>query len=678
MTPPPNRARIILIALILSDDHSVKRSALVASIWPDSSPESRKVRMRQELANLRAFFDALGCPDCLSAGRDALQLDVSKLRVDYIVINDAVDSFEAAPQANAGVVFPMLIKLGNQVPAPDLAEFFNKPLCRFQTRIQSTRLLLAKHLLECGRQQDALRVIADILEFNPGYAPALSLQESALLATTQSLPSVSLKDSKTQSRTPLLTRNWASGCFIGVAAGIALFLWKGTLGVNNTSISMLNLATVLMYVDTPDSGELSDSEGTSAFVRGETVAVAGFTRTQSEDVDGLTLLLNASGKLIWRKRFHSASHDCDRFFQVAQDQNGNVYSAGESYLKRDSGLDEGWYGRVVSYSPDGSLRFVGRTGRSVANTNGVVRIIPATDGGCWLYTTTLQQKHYYIMVSHFSAKGKLLSEHLLDESSALLSDVRVASDGTQYVFGTAEIATGTSAHRDWFVAKLSQQGESCWSEHLDGPAPGSSDDERCTGILDVKNSVILYGVMEWARDGHGSTTSLSPSLARLDESTGNIIKLTQIPTKMSSPLVRCWDIYEHTQTLVVLVSLRDTNAQTVEWYLVHKVTGAIEQQGQFTIPATLTAIGAISGSVTSTGDVRIAVSARRNLAGTLPSALVYATCKPDRDTNLDVIEHSPVLKLTSQTNGLVVGQATNTNGRVALIVTKINAGNRTQ
>lgn len=678
MPPPSNRARIILIALILSDDHSVKRSALVASIWPDSSQESRKVRMRQELANLRAFFDALGCPDCFFTDRDAIRLDVTKIHVDYVAFNDSLSSFDDNPEQNADVILPLLSKLGNQVPAPDLADYFSKQQSRFQTRIQSTRLLLANHLLEYGRQQDALRVITDMLEFDPSYTPALAIQERALLATTQSVPSVPSMTSKPQPRTRLQTSKWITGGFLGASAGLALFLWKGTWGANKTSISMLNLRTVLLYVDNPEIGEIADSEGTSACLRGEKVAVAGFTRTESEDVDGLTLLLSPSGKLFWRKRFHSASHDCDRFFQVAQDDAGNVYSAGESYLHQDDGLDEGWYGRIVSYSPNGTLRYVGRTGRSVANTNGVVRIIPASDGGCWLYTTTLHQKHYYIMVTHFSAKGELLSERLLDDTSALLSDVRVASDGTQYVFGTAEIATGTSAHRDWFVAKLSPQGESSWSEHLDGPAAGSSDDERCTGILDVKNSVMLYGVMEWPGNGLGSSKFLSPSLARLDESTGNIIKLTKIPTKMSSPLVRCWDIYEHTQTLVVLMSLRDTNAQTIEWYLVHKVTGAIEQQGEFVIPKTLTAIGAVSGTVTSTGDVRIAVSARRNLAGTLPSALVIAKYQQHGETKLEVIEHSPVLKLTSQTNGLVLGQATTTHGRVALFVTNIDAGTRTQ
>lgn len=634
--------------------------------------------MRQELASLRTFFDSLGCPKCLAIERDAIRLDVTKLEIDYVSVCVALCAFEDDPEQNADVILQMLVKLGNQLPAPDLAEYFDRQHKRFQTRIQSTRLLLAKHLLESGRQQDALRVLADILEVNPSHAPALVLQERALLSTTQSLPSVPLNFSKPPSQTPIRVDKWVIGGVLVVSASLALLLWKGTLGVRNTSVTMLNLRSALMYVDKPDVGEIADSEGMSASAREDHVAVAGFTRTQSEDVDGLTLLLGPSGNLLWRKRFYSASHDCDRFFQVAQDDAGNVYSAGESYLNQNDDLTEGWYGRIVSYSRNGILRYVGRTGKRVANKNGVVRVIPTTDGGCWLYTSTLLEKRYYIMVTHFSPNGKILSERLLNDTSAILSDVRMASDGSQYVFGTAEIATGTSAHRDWFVAKLSPQGATSWSEHLDGPAPGSSDDERCTGILDAKNSVMLYGVMEWPKNGPGSSKTLSPSLAKLDESTGNIIKLTQIPTTMSSPLVRCWDIYEHTQTLVVLTPLRDTNAQNIEWYLVHKVTGAIEQQGHFTIPRTLTAIGAISGTVASTGDIKISISARRNVAGTLPSALVYATCKPGGATKMELIEHSPVLKLTSQTNGLVVGQATSNPGQVALVVTNINAGTRTQ
>lgn len=682
MAPPSTRARTILIALILSDDHAVKRSTLVASIWPESSAESRKVRLRQELANIRSFLATLGCPDSLTVDRDQIRFDISGINIDFITISAALNDFEASPEHHADNVLVLLSQLGNNVVAPELQELFGREQRRFSNRVEASRLHLAKYLLDHGRQQDVFRVLSDILDINPENSLALTLREKAMLTPTIQATRPTLIEATAANSTRIhkpFTRNWPLLAVSIAIASFLIYLGMIAIGGKKTSTTMLDVNAIRLYTDRTERGELPDSEGTSAYEQNGYIAVAGFTKTQQDDSDGITLLLDPSGRLLWRERFHSISHDCDRFFQVIQDRQGNVFSAGESYLTKPEVVTEGWYGRIVSYTRYGKVRFAVRTDKPVANVNGVVRVVPADDGGCWLYTTTLRNKRYFIMATHFSSRGVLVSERLLDDCPAILSDVRAASDGAQHIFGTAEVAAGTAAHRDWYAVKLNKGGETVWSEHLDGPAPGRSDDERCTGILDVKDSVMLYGVMDWPGNGQQQRAKLlSPTIARLDETTGNVIKLTQIPTTISSPLVRCWDIYPRTQVLVVLLPLRDTDAQTIEWYLVHKVTGIIEQKGKISLPNNLTAISTLSGTVTPKGDVVISVSARPNRAGSLPSAVMIATTSPSGYVAMQLAEHLPILKFTSQTNGYVVGQIADAAGRRSLFVTNINAGSRQQ
>lgn len=110
----------------------------------------------------------------------------------------------------------------------------------------------------------------------------------------------------------------------------------------------------------------------------------------------------------------------------------------------------------------------------------------------------------------------------------------------------------------------------------------------------------------------------------------------------------------------------------------HKVTGIIEQKGKISLPNNLTAISTLSGTVTPKGDVEISVSARPNRAGSLPSAVMIATTSPSGYVAMQLAEHPPVLKLSSQTNGYAVGQVSNGKEKTSLFVTNINAGSRQQ
>ena len=684
MSPPSNRARAILTALILSDTNSVKRSPLIISIWPESSPESRKVRFRQELANLRTFLENLGCPDALTVDRDEIRLDIRNLSIDFIDVSSAIDSFEADPNIHISRILPILANLGNTIPSPDFRELFERDQRRFINRVESTRMLAARILVDTYRHQDALRVLNDILDINPENQVAITLRDTALLKQVPK-PMESALEPVLESTVNAPKHQSASRIPRFILFGLLItsilityVLWVRLTSPAKPTISMLSINTIKLYEDKPYSGELPNSEGTSVFNANGYMAVSGFTRTRMDDVDGLTLLLDSSGKLLWRKRYGSASRDCDRFFQVTQDASGNVFSAGESYLTKPEVPVDGWYGRAVSYTRDGTLRFATRTKQPVSNSNGVVRIVAKNDGHCWLYTTTLHKNRYYIMVSHFDAKGVLLSERKLDSCAALLSDVRVASNGSQYVFGTAEIASGTAAHRDWYAVKLNAEGNTIWSEHLDGPAPGNTDDERCTGILDAKDAVMLYGVMDWPSTSNTRTKHSFPTIAKLDEITGNVVKLTKIPTSMSSPLVRCWDMYARTQILMILIPLRDTGARNIEWYLLHKVSGEIEQQGTFSLPNNLTAINTLNGEVSSDGHVAISLSVGPNRAGALPTSIVRASTDATGKAHLEILENTGTMKLTGQTNGNVVGQIERTANNAAMIVTNLNAGTRQQ
>lgn len=129
---------------------------------------------------------------------------------------------------------------------------------------------------------------------------------------------------------------------------------------------------------------------------------------------------------------------------------------------------------------------------------------------------------------------------------------------------------------------------------------------------------------------------------------------------------------------MVLVPLRDTGAQTIEWYLIHKASGEVEQQGSFDLPKHLTGINALTGNVTMDGAITIDVAARPNTAGTLPTAIVRAELSQHDDPKLTLVEHSGVLKLSSQTNGQVVGQIEDNIGDTALFITNRTAGTRQQ
>ena len=112
------KARHIFTALILAYPEPVQRESLSRTIWPDSSDESRKVRVRQEVGILREFTSQLGHDEMLVVDKGYLALKLDGIFIGAMLTGDMLRAMLISVGVYA-VGLAVLVPLGRPCGLPD-------------------------------------------------------------------------------------------------------------------------------------------------------------------------------------------------------------------------------------------------------------------------------------------------------------------------------------------------------------------------------------------------------------------------------------------------------------------------------------------------------------------------------------------------------------------------------
>ena len=421
------KARHILTALILAHPDPIQRDSLCKTIWPDSSDESRKVRLRQEVGILCEFMTRLERDEMLVVDKGTLALNVEGVDIDCLESRKLYSALASTlpPDEKLTNLSEQVRILARGQIAPDAQNLFETERKRKWTRLTTARIELAKLYIDSERPSDARKLLDAVLDEHPDNEIAKALSARILENQVQNAQPTGAKtvsaDTKIPKPTPLawlLRTNWKVRLGIAIVSMVLIVTFVIPRKVNlvtPTSMTLVKtplISQIIAYQHTPAADELDESEFLDvARSTNALTAVTGIVKTKTEDVDGLVTLLGPDLKAKWTRRFTSASHDCDRLESVRFDGANSIYAGGETYLVKQSDRQDGWYGSVVSYDPDGKLRFQAFTRKQIIHGSDVKRRIVADErGGIWFCSSTAESGKEQIFATHFDRNGRIIND----------------------------------------------------------------------------------------------------------------------------------------------------------------------------------------------------------------------------------------------------------------------------
>ncbi|MFM7188273.1 MAG: hypothetical protein ACKO14_10715, partial [Armatimonadota bacterium] len=308
--------------------------------------------------------------------------------------------------------------------------------------------------------------------------------------------------------------------------------------VTPTSMTLVktpSISQIIAYQHSPAPDELDESEFLDvARSANALTAVTGIVKTKTEDVDGLVTLLGPDMKAKWTRRFTSASHDCDRLESVRFDGVNNVYAGGETYLVKQSDRQDGWYGSVVSYDPDGKLRFQAFTRKRVIHGSEVKRRIVADErGGVWFCSSTAESGKEQIFATHFDRNGLIINDITLSGIQAkVLAFNRHTQD--EYVVCANAVTSKQGDSVSGLVASFNSDGRILWTSTIE---PASGTFTTTSEILAVQDEYHYIGGVSYTRDKGSNQVQLEPSLAFVNVHTGATWRVSSVKPEIPNPVV---------------------------------------------------------------------------------------------------------------------------------------------
>ncbi len=268
---------------------------------------------------------------------------------------------------------------------------------------------------------------------------------------------------------------------------------------------LADMPPTFAYLDKGDLGEKTNSEGVAIAADTTGIYATGLVQTETEDVDILTLKLSYKGELLWRRRYSSPEHDCDRPASLCLDAHGAVYVAGETYVPAGEGHPGEWRLALLKYDTAGKRLWAIRSPVPVQNGENI-QVIDDRQGGCYIGGTAVVKGAQAILVLHYDRDGRMLGQNVLTSGTrASFGQFACTGDGTLALCGTTRRKSGTEdADHDWIVASLGPDCHEQWRAFVDGGMHGS--DAAHNVMLDSGGNVVVGGVLNTgdpARGGHG-------------------------------------------------------------------------------------------------------------------------------------------------------------------------------
>ncbi len=265
---------------------------------------------------------------------------------------------------------------------------------------------------------------------------------------------------------------------------LKFFLLFFILTFSNLLFSQVDTAWVRRY-DGP--GNHNDA-ATSLFVDNQgNVYVTGCSYNILTDFDYATLKYDASGNLLWVRRYNGPGNGQDYATSLFVDNQGNVYVTGRSYDSLTN-LDYA----TLKYDTNGNLLWERRY-NGPGNHNDVATSL-FVDINSNVYVTGRSEVSgidFDYATLKYDASGNLLWERRYngpgndyDEATSLFVD----NQGNVYVTG---ISFGSSTYYDYATLKYDTNGNLLWVRRYNGP--GNHNDAATSLFVDNQGNVYVTG-----------------------------------------------------------------------------------------------------------------------------------------------------------------------------------------
>ena len=664
------KARHIFTALILAFPEPVQRESLSRTIWPDSSDESRKVRVRQEVGILREFTSQLGHDEMLVVDKGYIAIKVEGIFIDCIESRRLYDAYASTLLLDDRLqnLTAQIELLGRGQIAPDAQNLFDTERKRKDSRLTTMRIELTKLYIDAGRLPEARRILDAVLDLHPDNEVAKSLNARLLEAPVRiqtAKPATSTPVSPQQPRKTLLewfkTADWKVRLAVAAATLAVLFSFffpskVPLVSAPKTLVKTPPISEIIGYQHTPGPGELNDSEflGVSRSPDG-LVAVAGIVKTKTEDVDGLVTLLGNDMKPRWIRRVSSASHDADRLEAVQFDAAKNVFAAGETYSIKQPKNAEGWYGSVVSYDVNGKLRFQATTRRKIIHGSEVKRVIVADErGGAWYCSSTAENSKEQIFATHFDSTGHIISDIVISGIQAKVIAFSRHTQDEYCVIANAK-SSATSAANDWFMATFTNDGRILWTSKIDGPA--KADDFITSESLATEAEYHYVAGLMTSAKSPDDVPQLVPTLATVNVHTGAIGRQISLTSDIPNPYVTLNELSKKGEIQLTVHESSIDSRQPISLNVLDAVTGAIKSSEKVTLPdgQYLTHVRRFVSNP-KTGTMQLVTNTARDIGTNASQAIVVSTHKPSGEMTHSIYKNVDRVTLNVFEQTVGVGQ----------------------
>jgi len=658
------KARHIFIALVLAYPQPVQRETLCKTIWPESSDESRKVRLRQELGILREFVARLGYDEMLMADKGYLALKVEGIFIDCIESRRLYDAYASTLPIDDRLqnLTAQIELLGRGHIAPDAQSLFDVERKRTDSRLTTARIELTKIYIEVGSYPEARKVLDAVLDLHPDNEAAKTLH-ARLLETGVRLPK---EDCPEPPQPPMQRKPAPARWLIPIAtaavtaAAIIFFVITPKIVLvkpaPQTRVTSPPISEIISYQHTPGPGELDDSEfiGVTRNPDG-LVALAGIVKTKTEDVDGLVTLLGSDLKPLWTRRVSSASHDADRLESVQLDAARNVFAAGEMYEVTPSKAQEGWYGSVVSYDVKGKLRFQATTRRKIIHGSEVKRRVVADErGGAWYCTSTAENGKEQIFATHFDSTGRIINDIVISGVQAKVIAFSRHTQDEYCVIANAKSTPGSAAN-DWFMASFTNEGRILWTSKIDGSS--NADDVITSESLSTEAEYHYVAGLMTSSKSPNDVAQLVPTLATINVHTGAVGRQISLISDIPNPYVTLNDLSKKGELQLAVHESSIDSRKPISLSILDSVTGAIKSSEKVTLPdgQYLTHVRRFVSNPKN-GTLQLVTNTARDIGTNASQGIVVSTIKPSGELTHEIYKNVDRVTLNMVEQRIGVGQ----------------------
>ena len=665
------KARHILTALTLAHPDPVQRDMLCRMIWPDSSDESRKVRLRQEVGILREFMARLERDDMLIVDKGFLALNIDGVSIDCLESRQLYSAFSSTLPLDDRLnnLTAQIHLLGRGQIAPDAQNLFDIERKRKCARLTTARIELTKLYIDAGRLPEARKVLDALLDEHPENEVAKALNARLLEAPVQvpqQAPTTQHVDkSKASGRTLrewYAKSNWKVRLAVVSAIVAALVTFVSPTRVNliqpipTTPVKTPPISQIIAYQHTPGPGELDESEfiGVSRGKSGIT-AVAGIVKTKTEDVDGLVTLLGPDLKPLWTRKFTSAGHDCDRLESVCFDGAKNVFAAGETYVVNQPNIKDGWYGSIVSYDETGKQRFQCFTRRKIIHGSEVKRRVVADErGGAWYCSSTADSGKEQIFATHVDSTGRIINDIVISGVQAKVVAFSRHTQDEYCVIANAK-SSPTSPANDWFMTTFTNEGRILWTSQIDGSA--KADDVITSESLSTEGEYHFVGGLMSSSKSPSDVPHLLPTLASINVHTGAVGRQVTLKSEIANPYVSLYDLSRKGEIQLTIQESSVDSRQPIYLNVLDAVTGAVKHSGKVTLPdgQYLTQVRRFVSNP-KTGTMQLITNTARDIGTNQSQGIVISTQKTSGETTHEIFKNVDRVTLNAINQTIGVGQ----------------------